>query len=162
MSKPAKTIERTELVEPHYEYTQDGRPVLVPGDPTRATCVAGWITWHIPELAGVLVPAGAAVAVSPWAWVASGVVAAGWAIRAVRRALEQAAVRAGRDLPAATDAESDAVESGAVESGVDTVGTRGAAAGSESGAVAPRAAESAAVERAEDAAVPSDGAEVWL
>lgn len=72
-------------------------PVPTPG---RATRVASWIGWHLPELAGVTAPAVAAVAVSPWALLASGVVGAGWRVHTVRSARELAALNAGRDRSA--------------------------------------------------------------
>jgi len=68
-------------------------PVPVP-EPDRATRVASWIGWHVRELAGVTGPAVVAVAVTPWAWLVSGAVAAGWAVAAVRGAVEQAPLRA--------------------------------------------------------------------
>lgn len=78
------------------------RSVPVPV-PDRATRVASWVGWHLPELAGVTVPAVAAVAVSPWAWLVSGAVGAGWTVHTVRQARAQAAIQAGRDLPATAD-----------------------------------------------------------
>ena len=76
----------------------------VPGLPDRATRVASWIGWHIGELTGVTVPGVVALTVSPWAWLASGVVGAGWTVHEIRTAREQAAIKAGRDLPAVTPA----------------------------------------------------------
>lgn len=87
----------------HFEWTKDRQLVLVPGDPTRAQIVVGWIVWHSRELAGVLVPAGIAVAVTSWAWLVSAAVTAGWTVFEVRQAREQAAIKAGRDLPAVVD-----------------------------------------------------------
>ena len=98
---------RSKRVRTHYVRTEDDRLVLVPGDPTRSQIVAGWIVWHSREVAGVLVPAGFAVAVTPWAWLASGAVAAGWTVYEVWQAREQAGIKAGRDLPAVIGAASD-------------------------------------------------------
>lgn len=89
---------------------------LAPEAPDRVTRVVSWIGWHFWELAGVVVPAAVAVAVSPWAWVVSGAVSAGWTVHSVRTAREQAAIRSGRDLPPAA-IEPDPVH----ESGVDIV-----------------------------------------
>jgi len=74
----------------------------VPGLPDRATRVASWIGWHIGELTGVTVPAVVAVTATPWAWLVSGVVGAGWTVHEVRTAREQAAIKADRDLLAVT------------------------------------------------------------
>lgn len=57
---------------------------LVPGVPERATRVASWIGWHVFEIAGVTVPAVVAFTVSPWWWLVSGVVGAGWTANVVR------------------------------------------------------------------------------
>jgi hypothetical protein len=76
--------------------------VAVPGVPDRATRVASWVGWHFFELAGVTVPAAVGVAVTPWAWLVSGVVGAGWGVHEFRTMREQAAIKAGRDLPAVT------------------------------------------------------------
>ena len=60
----------------------------VEGLPDRAVRVASWIGWHLLELTGVTVPAMAAVTLTPWAWVACGLVTAGWTahdLRAARR-----------------------------------------------------------------------------
>lgn len=62
--------------------------VTVLGLPDRAVRVASWVGWHLPEITGVTVPAVAAVTLTPWAWVASGLVAVGWTahdLRAARR-----------------------------------------------------------------------------
>ena len=75
------------------------RAVSAPGLPTRTDTVVSWIGWHLGELTGVLAPAMLAVSVTPWAWVVSGVVGAGWTVHEVRLARQQAAIRAGRDLP---------------------------------------------------------------
>jgi len=82
----------------HNNPWQVDRPVPVPD---RATRVASWVGWHFMELTGVTVPAVVAVAVTPWAWIVSSVVGAGWTVHGVRQAREQAAVKAGRDLPGA-------------------------------------------------------------
>lgn len=58
----------------------------------RTTRVASWIGWHFLELSGVTVPAVLAVSVTPWAWVVSGVVGAGWTVHGIRVAGEQAQV----------------------------------------------------------------------
>jgi hypothetical protein len=70
------------------------------GVPDRATRVVSWIGWHLFEIGGVTVPAVAAVVVSPWVWLVSGAVGAGWTVHAVRTGRAQAAIKAGRDLPA--------------------------------------------------------------
>lgn len=111
---------RPKRVRTHYERMEDDRQVLVPGDPTPAQTGASWIVWHSRELAAVIVPAGLAVAVSPWLWLVSGPVAAVWTVCEVRQAREQAAIKAGRDLPVvdvgtptsvtAADAPADAEE----------------------------------------------------
>ncbi|MGB3441962.1 MAG: hypothetical protein WBA97_24725 [Actinophytocola sp.] len=79
-------------------------PVPTPG---RATRVASWIGWHLPELAGVTAPAVVAVAVSPWALLVSGVVGAGWRVHTVRSARELAALNAGHGAAAVTAESSD-------------------------------------------------------
>ncbi len=78
---------------------EPGEPV--PGVPDRATRVASWLGWHTPELLGVTVPV-LATGMTPWAWLVSGVVGAGWTVRAVKTARENAAIKAGRDVPAIT------------------------------------------------------------
>lgn len=95
--KTGKAAQRT-----HYVRTEDGRRVLVPGVPTRADRVVSWLGWHLPELAAVLVPAVLAVAVTPWLWLLTGAITAGWIAHEVLTAREQAAVKAGRALPAST------------------------------------------------------------
>jgi hypothetical protein len=70
---------KNELATRHVE---PGSPV--PGVPDRATRVASWIGWHLFEIAGVTVPAVFAVSVTPWAWLVSGVVGAGWTVHEVR------------------------------------------------------------------------------
>ena len=65
----------------------------VPYSPGRATRVASWIGWHFLELSGVTVPAVLAVAVTPWAWVVSGVIGAGWTAHGIRTAKEQAQIK---------------------------------------------------------------------
>lgn len=65
----------------------------VPYQPGRATRVASWIGWHFLELSGVTVPAVVAVSVTPWAWVVSGVVGAGWAVHGIRTMREQASLK---------------------------------------------------------------------
>jgi hypothetical protein len=62
--------------------------------PSMANRVASWLVWHFWEVAGVTVWAAVAVAVTPWAWVVSGAVAAGWSVHAIRFAREQARVAA--------------------------------------------------------------------
>lgn len=101
-----------ELVRRH----EPGSPV--PGVPVRATRVASWVGWHLFEITGVTVPAVVAVSGTPWWWLVSGVVGAGWTANEAR-VRKQAAVRSGRDVPVvATAARKGSVES----SGVD--GTR--------------------------------------
>jgi hypothetical protein len=107
-----------------------------PGDlmagavPDRATRVASWIGWHLFELTGVTVPAVMAVAVSPWAWLVSGAVGASWTVHDIRAARHQAAIKAGRDLPAvatapaATDVYDDH-QADETSPAVDRTGTEG-------------------------------------
>lgn len=90
------------------------RSVPVP-TPDRATRVASWIGWHLPELAGVTVPAAVAVAVSPWAWLVSGVVGAGWTVHTVRFTRAQAALKAAHDQPADTSTDTSTEAGTAVE-----------------------------------------------
>jgi hypothetical protein len=95
-----------------------GSPV-VSGVPDRATRVASWIGWHLFEITGVTVPAVVALTVSPWWWLVSGVVGAGWRANEVRVAKKQAAIRAGQDRPVAMSEE--LAENGSGEtSGVDS------------------------------------------
>ena len=143
----------TERVRTHYVEAEDGRLVLVPGDPTRATAVAGWICWHVPELAGVLVPAGVAVAVSPWAWVVSAAVATGWAACALRRSRQQAAIRAGRDISAAPDSTPDRATDSAA---------KGTSDATEDTAADPAPVASAAGGDEVSSDVPVRGGGVWL
>jgi hypothetical protein len=70
----------------------------VPGVPEQATRVASWIGWHLFEITGVTVPAVVALTVSPWWWLVSGVVGAGWTANEARMR-KQDAIQAGRDLP---------------------------------------------------------------
>ncbi len=108
---------------------EPGEPV--PGVPDRATRVASWLGWHSPELLGVTVPV-LATGVTPWAWLVSGVVGAGWTVRAVKTARDNAEVRAGRDLPAITrndDGDDSTTDDGDVTgsvSGVDSKRAGGA------------------------------------
>lgn len=74
----------------------------VPGVPERATRVASWLGWHLFEITGVTVPAVVAVSGTPWWWLVSGVVGAGWTANEVRMR-KQAAIRAGRDVPATVE-----------------------------------------------------------
>jgi hypothetical protein len=102
-----------------YVRTEDGHLVLTPGEPTRLTTTVGWVVWHSPELAGVLVPVLLALVVwTVWPLaVLLGLVSAGtaiyWVARDVRRAREYAAIKAGLDLP-------PVVDTAAPESGQDT------------------------------------------
>lgn len=75
----------------------------VEGLPDRAVRVASWVGWHLPEITGVTVPAVAAVTLTPWAWLASGLVAAGWTAHGVR-----AARRVAPDTPVTGVADSGA------------------------------------------------------
>lgn len=88
----------------HYVRTEDGFRTLVPGVPTRTDQVVSWLGWHFFELAAVLVSAGLAVTVTRWLWLLTAAVTAGWIGHEVRDAQEQAAVKAGRELPASTTA----------------------------------------------------------
>ena len=90
----------------------------VPGVPDRATRVASWLGWHTPELLGVTVPV-LATGMTPWAWLVSGVVGAGWTLRAAKTARDQAAIKAGRDLPALKSGEDMSSEDNGRESGED-------------------------------------------
>lgn len=85
-------------------------------DPTRTNRAASLIVWHLPELACVLVPAGFALAVSAWAWLVSGVIAAGWMAREMLVALQQAAIRNCHDLSPAHGA----ADAPSCDSDVDT------------------------------------------
>ncbi|HYQ66163.1 hypothetical protein [Actinophytocola sp.] len=123
-SKNGKTAGKT--VRTHYVRTEDGFRVLVPGEPTRTDRVISWVGWHLPELGGVLVPAGFAVAVSPWFGLLSGLVGVGWLVHAVRDAQQQAAVKTGPALPAGTGPESPAARS---ETGSETGSGSGEVAG---------------------------------
>lgn len=86
----------------HYVRTEGGWRELVPGVPTRTDQVVSWLGWHFFELAAVLVSALLAVTVTPWLWLLTAAVAAGWIAHEVRDAREQAAVKTGRELPAST------------------------------------------------------------
>lgn len=109
------TRRKTQRVRTRYERNEYGRLVVVPGDPTHTANAVSWTVWHLPELTGVLAPAGIGAMVAPlasgvaWvapgtAWLVSGVVGALWAWRAVRQAREQNAIRTGRDLVAVDEA----------------------------------------------------------
>lgn len=104
----------------HYVWVDEDRRVLVPGDPTRVDDAVSWVGWHLPELAGVLAPAAFALVVTPWAWLVSGLVTAGWTAYEVRQAREQAAIRAGDDIPHPADADAEAPTDTEPESDVDT------------------------------------------
>jgi uncharacterized membrane protein len=65
--------------------------------------VASWVGWHRFEITGVTVPAVVAFTMSPWWWLVSGVVGAGWTANEVRAARKRAAIQAGRDLPATVE-----------------------------------------------------------
>lgn len=106
---------KTENARTRYVWVNEHQRVLIPGDPTRLGEAVSWAGWHMPELAGVLVPAGFAV-LTPWALLVAGLVAAGWAVFEVRLGREQAAIKAGRDLPVAEVAPTDVAVR---ESGVD-------------------------------------------
>jgi hypothetical protein len=122
--------------------TNDGRELVMrraddasmPGLPDRAAQVATWFGWHLFEIGGVSVPAVAAVTVTPWAWLVSTVVGAGWTVHEVRTARAQAAIRAGRDLPAVATVPAgpvDGIDQGDESSDTDPVtgrtGTEGGA-----------------------------------
>jgi hypothetical protein len=95
-------------------------------EPDRATRVMSWLGWHFFELTGVTVPTVVAVVATPWAWVVSGVVGAGWTVHSVRTARAQAAIRSGRDV-ATVDGEAPRESGADVESedatGVGSVST---------------------------------------
>jgi hypothetical protein len=102
---------------------EPGSPV--PVVPERATRVASWIGWHLFEITGVTVPAVLALTVSPWWWLVSGVVGAGWTANVVRvtQATEATRSLASRDeSPAADDgspADRDVFSVSDEKSGVD-------------------------------------------
>lgn len=103
MSKTTNTTGKTATSQrTHYVRTEDGQRVLVPGVPTRTDRVISWIGWHSPELTGVLTPAVLAITVTPWLWLLTAGVAAAWIVHEVLTSKAQAAVTAGRELPAST------------------------------------------------------------
>ncbi|MFL6123742.1 hypothetical protein [Actinophytocola sp.] len=95
--------------------TRQADPVsLNAGVPERATRVASWVGWHLFEITGVTVPTVFAVSVTPWWWLVSGVVGVGWTANEVRLR-KQAAIRAGREVPATVE-QSAATGSGEASS----------------------------------------------
>lgn len=96
---------------------QAGPGSPVPGVPERATRVASWVGWHLFEITGMTVPAVVAVTVTPWWWLVSGVVGAGWTANEVRVMRKRAAIQAGRGVPATV--EPSAVTATDEPSGVD-------------------------------------------
>lgn len=95
------------------------------GAPDRATRVASWIGWHLFEITGMTAPAVFAVSGTPWWWLVSGVVGAGWTANEVRTR-HRTAIRAGEDRPAVTTA---AEANGKNETTEDAAGERGVANG---------------------------------
>lgn len=73
--------------------------------PSPGQRVAGWATWHAGELAAVAGPSLVAVAVTPWAWVATAASGGAWLLHEVRQA------RSRRALQHEQSAESGAVTS---------------------------------------------------
>jgi hypothetical protein len=52
-----------------------------------------WVGWHVPELAGVLVPTALAATVSPWFVIPAVLVAAGWTAHEIRVDRQQRGLR---------------------------------------------------------------------
>ncbi|MBK1784550.1 hypothetical protein [Prauserella cavernicola] len=82
------------------------------GEPRTRTAVASeWVVWHFGELSGVIGPGVLAATVSGWFGLASGLVAAGWAVKETRFRREQQQIRDQRTLPAAEqDTEGETAE----------------------------------------------------
>lgn len=89
-------MSRNELV---MRPAEPGTPVPVPD---RATRVASWVGWHLFEITGVTVPAVVAVSTTPWWWLVSGVVSAGWTANEIR-SRKAVVIQAGRGLPATVE-----------------------------------------------------------
>lgn len=82
-----------------------------PGLSSRADRAVSWVGWHLVELTGVVGSAAVAVTVTPWAWIAAGVVTGGWAAHEVRVARARTAgTAADRDLPVLPPAHPEPID----------------------------------------------------
>lgn len=77
-------MSNNELVTRHTAAVPGAPGSQVAGVPVRATRVASWIGWHLAEISGVTVPAVIAVVGTPWWWLVTGVVGAGWTAHGIR------------------------------------------------------------------------------
>ncbi len=77
--------------------------------------VAGWAAWHAGELAAVAGPSLFALAVTPWAWVATAVTGGAWALHEVRQAGARRALHAEQTTEDAPVTSTNTAESGASE-----------------------------------------------